>query len=129
MNKSTQIKIMHSLFNIILLCILSFLFTNANAQNSKKISLTFHDVEISEVMEMLSIKEHVNIILAKDVEGTISVNLYNVTLRQAILTIADAAGYAVEYRNGSYFVLRRDESGKYAQSGLTEVRALKGRVF
>jgi len=125
MNKSTQIKIMHTLFNIILLCILSFLFTNANAQNSKKISLTFHDVEITEVMEMLSIKEHVNIILAKDVEGTISVNLYNVTLRQAILTIADAAGYAVEYRNGSYFVLRRDESGKYAQSGLTEVRALK----
>ena len=125
MNKSTQIKIMHPLFNIILLCILSLLFINANAQNSKKISLTFHDVEISEVMEMLSIKEHVNIILAKDVEGKISVNLYNVTLRQAILSIADAAGYAVEYRNGSYFVLRRDESGKYAQSGLTELRALK----
>ncbi|MDH3609363.1 MAG: hypothetical protein OEQ24_09000 [Gammaproteobacteria bacterium] len=125
MNKSTQIKIMHSLFNIILLCILSLLFINANAQNSKKISLTFHDVEISEVMEMLSIKEHVNIILAKDVEGKISVNLYNVTLRQAILSIADAAGYAVEYRNGSYFVLRRDDSGKYAQSGLTEIRALK----
>jgi len=125
MNKSTQIKIMHSLFNIILLCIISVLFANANAQNSKKISLTFHDVEISEAMEMLSIKEHVNIILAKDVEGTISVNLYNVTLRQAILSIADAAGYAVEYRNGSYFVLRREESGKYAQSGLTELRALK----
>ncbi len=125
MNKSTQIKIMHSLFNIILLCIISVLFANANAQSFKKISLTFHDVEISEAMEMLSIKEHVNIILAKDVEGTISVNLYNVTLRQAILSIADAAGYAVEYRNGSYFVLRREESGKYAQSGLTELRALK----
>ncbi len=112
-------------FSVMAILVLVLFCANMHAKDSKKISLTFHDVEISEAMEMLSIKERVNIILAKDVEGTISVNLYNVTLRQAILSIADAAGYAVEYRNGSYFVLKREESGKYAQSGLTEIRALK----
>ena len=76
-------------------------------------------------MEMLSIKERVNIVLAKDVQGEISVNLYNVTLRQAILSIADAAGYAVEYRNGSYFIIKREDSGKYTKSGLTVLRAFK----
>ena len=99
--------------------------TSAFANSDEKISLTFHDVEISEAMEMLAIKERVNIVLAKDVQGTISVNLYNVSLRQAVLAIADAAGYAVEYRNGSYFILKREESGKYAQSGLTELRTFK----
>ena len=118
----------HNFKNIILAATLLCTFTifaNAYANSAEKISLTFHDVEISEAMEMLAVKERVNIVLAKDVQGTISVNLYNVSLRQAILSIADAAGYAVEYRNGSYFVLNREESGKYAQSGLTELRAFK----
>ena len=101
------------------------LFSNVLGEDVEKISLTFHDVEISEAMEMLAIKERVNIVLAKDVTGTISVNLYNVSLRHAILSIADAAGYAVEYRNNTYFILKREESGKYAQSGLTELRTFK----
>ena len=125
MIKSTRKIFIFSLSNVLLLCIVSLFYTNVQAKESKKISLTLHDVEISEAMEMLSIKERVNIVLAKDVEGTISVNLYNVTLRQAILSIADAAGYVVEFRNGSYFVLKREESGKYARSGLTELRTFK----
>lgn len=125
MIKSTRKRFICSLFNVLLLCTASLLYTNTNAQDSKNISLNLHEVEISEAMGMLSIKERVNIVLAKGVEGTVSVNLYNVTLRQAILSIADAAGYVIEYRNGSYFVLKREESGKYARSGLTELRTFK----
>ena len=122
--KCSNKKFINIIFAIALLfCITSLICVFAS--NEEKISLTFHDVEISEAMEMLSVKERVNIVLAKDVQGTISVNLYNVSLRQAILSIADAAGYAVEYRNGSYIVLKREESGKYAQSGLTELRTFK----
>ena len=122
--KNSNNNFINIIFAATLLCSFT-IFTNAYANSAEKISLTFHDVEISEAMEMLAVKERVNIVLAKDVQGTISVNLYNVSLRQAILSIADAAGYAVEYRNGSYFVLNREESGKYAQSGLTELRAFK----
>ena len=122
--KNNNKNIQNIIFAATLLCSVA-IFANVYANSSEKISLTFHDVEISEAMEMLAVKERVNIVLAKDVQGTISVNLFNVSLRQAILSIADAAGYAVEYRNGSYFVLKREESGKYAQSGLTELRAFK----
>ena len=125
MNKSNHIEYLYNMLRAFALCIIFLLSVTVSAQESKKISLTFHDVEISEAMEMLSIKERVNIVLAKGVTGTISVNLYNVTIKQAILSIADAAGYVVEYRNGSFFVVNREESGKYARSGLTEIRAFK----
>lgn len=113
-----------NLLLIMLLCAIS-LFSSAYPKESRKITLTLHDVEISEAMEMLAVKERVNIVLAKDVTGTVSINLYDVSLRQAILSIADAAGFAVEYRNGGYFVIKREESGKYARSGLTELRTFK----
>ena len=47
---------------------------------------------------MLSRKEEVNIILGDGVEGTVSVNLFEVSLDQAIRSIADAAGYLAERR-------------------------------
>ncbi len=40
-------------------------------------------------------------------------------------SISAAAGYAVEERNGSYFIVERDEVGKYNHSGLTQVRSFK----
>lgn len=96
-----------------------------DADDKRKVSLTLNNVEIAEAMEMLSIKERVNIVLSKDVKGDISINLFNVSLHEAILSIATAAGFAVEFRNNSYFVLKREESGKYANSGLTELRTFK----
>jgi type II secretory pathway component GspD/PulD (secretin) len=102
------------------------LFLSANA-DGKKVSLTLNNVEIAEAMEMLSIKERVNIVLSKDVFGDISINLFNVSLYEAILSIANAAGYVVELRNDTYFVLKREESGKYANSGLTELKTFKVR--
>lgn len=125
MNKYKNTKYLYNLQRSIIILITLLLSVSISAKESQNISLTFHDVEISEAMEMLSIKERVNIVLAKGVTGTISVNLYNVTIRQAILSIADAAGYAVEYRNGSFFIITREESGKYASSGLTQIRAFK----
>ena len=117
-------KIIQFVFSIYLFLICA-IFSHTVVASVDKISLTFHEVEIAEAMEMLAVKERVNIVLAKGVQGTISVNLYNVSLRHAILSIADAAGYAVEYRNKTYFILKREESGKYAQSGLTELRTFK----
>ncbi len=119
--------------NIIRLIIQIILLTSSltsivcatESQQSNRVSLTLSNVEISEAMEMLSIKERVNIVLSKDVKGEISINLYNISLREAILSIASAAGYAVEFRNNSYFILKREESGKYASSGLTELRTFK----
>ncbi|MCP4407753.1 MAG: type II secretion system protein GspD [Gammaproteobacteria bacterium] len=102
-----------------------FLGQTGFAEGHKELSLSLQNVDITEVMEMLSRNERVNILLTKGVEGEVSVNLYDVTVDQAIRSIADAAGYAVEFRAGSYFVLKREDSGKYATSGITELRTLK----
>ncbi|MGD2074256.1 MAG: hypothetical protein PVI91_07370 [Gammaproteobacteria bacterium] len=90
-----------------------------------KVSLSVREVDVAEVMEMLSRKQRVNILLSDGVEGTVSLNLYEVEVNQAIKSIAAAAGYAVEYHNGTYFVVKHDEMGKYSPGSLTELRTFK----
>jgi len=47
------------------------------------------------------------------------------TLPDAVRAIANAAGLAVEHYDGNYFIVDRDEAGKYAPDALTQVRAFE----
>ena len=89
------------------------------------ITLTLRKVEIAEVMEMLSRAGEVNILLSDDVSGNVSVNLFDMSIDRAIRSIATSAGYAVERRAGSYFIVDRDQAGKSEPGGPTQVRAYK----
>ncbi|MEM7280584.1 MAG: secretin N-terminal domain-containing protein [Pseudomonadota bacterium] len=89
------------------------------------ISLSMRNTEISEVMAMLSKIQRVNILLSEEVGGEVSFNLYDVPLDQAIQSIANAGGYAVERRNGTYFIVSREEAGIYGDSDLTQVQTYK----
>ncbi len=102
----------------------SLLTTRAHAQS---LSLAMQDTELAEVMAMLSRQQRVNILLTGDVGGTVSFSLYDMELGAAIRAIASAAGYAVEYRDGSYFVVEHGEAGKYAPDGITVVRSFEVR--
>lgn len=95
------------------------------AWSEDSLSLNMKNVSIEEVMELLSRKARANIVLSNGVSGDVSVNLYDMQLDQAIRAIADAGGYAVETRQGSYFIVNREEAGKYSQSGLTIVRSFE----
>jgi type II secretory pathway component GspD/PulD (secretin) len=97
----------------------------AQPQSGEGITLTLRQANIAEVMEMLSRKARVNILLSNDVDGTISVNLYDVDLDEAIESIASAGGYAVEKRDGNYFIVDQDEAGKHAGGGPTQLRTFK----
>lgn len=90
-----------------------------------KITLTLRETPISEVMEMLSRAARVNILLSDNVEGNVSVNLYDVSIDEAIDAIVASAGYSVERRRGSYFVVDRDEAGKHSAGGPTQLRTFK----
>jgi type II secretory pathway component GspD/PulD (secretin) len=81
------------------------------------------DVPIAEAMDMLSRQTRVNILLSREVTGTVSFNLYDVSVDEAIRSIASAAGYAVEKVGESYFVIGREEAKLYSQGGVTTARA------
>jgi len=76
-------------------------------------------------MNMLSLQQRLNIFVSDGVEANISINLYDMRVRDAMHAIAEAAGLAVEERNGSFFIVERDEVGKHAESGITQTRAYK----
>lgn len=89
------------------------------------VNLNLRDAEIAEVMDMLSRKERINILLSNEVKGKVSVNLYDVGIPQAIRIIANAAGFASEHRDGMYFIVKRDEVGKYGASGNTVLKTFR----
>ncbi len=101
--------------------------TSVGTPAAERFSLAMRDVELSEVMQMIARQQRVNILLAGDVGGEVSFSLYDVGLDEAVESIAAAAGYAVEKRGGNYFVVERDEAGRYADGGMTVTRSYEIR--
>ncbi|MGI9324249.1 MAG: type II secretion system protein GspD [Pseudomonadales bacterium] len=89
------------------------------------LSLNFRNVDIAEVMEMMSRKHRINILLGSGVQGSLSLNLYDVSIAEAIHAIANAAGYAVDRRGTTYFVVPHSEVGKYGHSTVTDVKSFE----
>jgi type II secretory pathway component GspD/PulD (secretin) len=83
----------------------------STATGDDLITVTFKNAPIAEAYEMLSKKERVNIILGKDVTGTINACLYSVTLDEAVHALADTAGYTVKKRRRGYAILTKKEAG------------------
>lgn len=90
----------------------------------ERINLNFRAAPIEEVFDMLSRKDQVNIVLSKGVTGPVSVNLYGVSVKEAIYGVAKAAGYWVETRNGDYVILGK-ETGVDYPSANTQIRTFK----
>jgi|CXWL01.1.fsa_nt_gi type II secretory pathway component GspD/PulD (secretin) len=93
--------------------------------DSDNISMTVKNANIAELYEMLSRQHHVNILLSKGVTGEVSINLYNVTVQEAISSIATAAGYLVENRGNEYVIRVAAEAGKTMVGGLKQLRTFK----
>ena len=93
------------------------------AEGNERFTLNFRNMPIEQVFELLSRKDKVNIIVSKGVSGTVSVNLYNVTVKEAIQSVANAGGYWVEVRNGDYVILPKDTAELPGSS--TQVKTLK----
>lgn len=92
-------------------------------KGEERVTLNLRKVDIAEVFEMLSKQKRVNIVLQKDVTGTVNVNMYEVTLDDAIKTIASASGYLAKTNDLGYFIMPRE--GTEEGEGLvdkTEIR-------
>jgi type II secretory pathway component GspD/PulD (secretin) len=87
-----------------------------------KITLSVQNTSIAEVINMLAEKERVNIVLGNGVEGEVSLNLYDVTLDQAVRSVARTGGYAVERHDGTYIIIRPEDAGKRSTTSITRVK-------
>lgn len=110
---------------VVLLLLGSVLQVTAFAADQRKVTLSVQDTEISEVMNMLSQKERLNILLATGVEGNVSFNLYDVELDEAIRSVARAGGYAIEMRGRTYFIIKPEDAGLRATSDITRVKTFR----
>ena len=105
----------------------SVLICQAALAKSSSVDLSLRDVELSAAMEMLSKKEKVNVVLAEGVTGKVSINLYGVDVDDAIHIIANAAGYSVEKRGGSYHVIKHEDVNNYSSSNQLKIKTFKLR--
>ncbi len=94
-------------------------------QVEQRISMTMKDADLADVMDMISREQRVNIFVSTSYDETVSFSLYDMKLPEAIRAIANAAGLAVEHYEGNYFLVDRDEAGKYEPDSLTEVRSFQ----
>ncbi len=88
-----------------------------------RITMTMKDADLADVMEMISREQRVNVFVSTDSAEPVSFSLYDMTVPAAIRAIANAAGLAVEHYDGNYYIVDRDEAGKYAPDALTHVRS------
>ena len=95
------------------------------AADIHRISMTMKDADLADVMDMLSREQRVNIFVSTDSNEQVSFSFYDMTLPDAIRAIANAAGFAVEHYDGNYFIVDRNEAGKYAPDTLTQVRSFE----
>ncbi len=97
----------------------------ANESDNGVIELSFVETPVSQAFEMLSTLGEISIILMPDISGKVTAHLYEKSIDNAIRTIANAAGYAVEKNADAYIVMNRDEVGKDSLGDMTSVRSYK----
>jgi type II secretory pathway component GspD/PulD (secretin) len=90
-----------------------------------KISLSIQELDIREVMQMLSREQRMNIFVAEGVSGDVSVNIYDMDTIEAVNLIAESAGFVVEQRNNSFFIVEHEDLGKLRNSDRLQVRTFK----
>ena len=70
----------------------------------EQVTLDFRRARISRIMRIFTVKAKVNIVLADEVEGKMSVSMEETPIEEAFRAILQAAGLTFERRKGAVFV-------------------------
>lgn len=89
-------------------------------------SYTFRDTPIEELFNMIARSARINIVLGKGVGGNVSINLYDMTVREAIEAIAEAGGFTVTERAGG-FLISDPKTALPERGAILQVKAMKVR--
>jgi type II secretory pathway component GspD/PulD (secretin) len=74
------------------------------------ITLNFHQVDIRELLSAMAMKREMNIVMAQEVSGKVSLHLYRVTLDEALGAITLAGGFDYIKRGTAYYVYKPKET-------------------
>ncbi len=88
------------------------------------VEIHVNDANLVEVLRMLSLQSQKNIIASKDVRGTVTANLYDVTVKEALDAILHANGFAYKEKGNFIFIYTAKELAdmeKLAQVKKTEI--------
>jgi type IV pilus assembly protein PilQ len=99
--------------------------SEVSVSDAGTVEIHVNDANLVEVLRMLSLQSQKNIIASKDVHGTITANLYDVTVREALDAILHANGYAYREKGNFIYVYTTKEIEDIEKSE----RRMKTEVF
>lgn len=73
------------------------------------VDLHVQDTDLADVLKMLSIQSHKNIIMSRNVAATVTADLYDVTFYEALDAILNANGYGYREKGNFIYVYTLDE--------------------
>jgi type IV pilus assembly protein PilQ len=79
-----------------------------------------NDASLVEVLKMLSLQSQRNIVASKEVRGTITANLYDVTIKEALDAILKANGYDYREKGNFIFVYTQKELADMEKAALVK---------
>ena len=74
-----------------------------------RLSISIQDADIKSILRALSIKKKLNIVVGQDVAGKVSINLYNIPLKEVLDAIITLNGYSYTQRENIIFVTKSDD--------------------
>lgn len=80
-----------------------------NVSDAGTVEIHVNEANLVEVLRMLSMQSQKNIIASKDVRGTVTANLYNVTIREALDAILKANGFGYQEKGNFIYVYTAKE--------------------
>ncbi len=86
--------------------------------------LNFIDVDIRAALSAVALEREINISIAQDVSGKISVHLYNVSLNEALDAITRAGGFSYNKKSDLYYVYKPEET-EDPQAERIQIRVFK----
>lgn len=89
------------------------------------VEIHVNDAQLVEVLRMLSLQSQKNIVASKDVRGTVTANLYDVTVREALDAILHANGYAYREQGNFIYVYTAKELAEIEKAS----RVMQTEVF
>lgn len=83
--------------------------TNVNVSDAGLVEIHVNDANLGEVLRMLSAQLERNIMASKEVRGTVTANLYDVTVKEALDAILQANGYGYREKGNVIYVYTAKE--------------------